>query len=79
MEMTEREVEKEEAVDVDVQEEEEVEVTLRLATGKKSMSSPPAPRRSLRALARLNPLLPPQGEIKELEYTTPRRVCARAA
>lgn len=44
MEMTEREVEKEEAVDVDVQQEEEVEVTLRLATGKKSMSSPPAPR-----------------------------------
>lgn len=45
MEMTEREVEKEEAVDVDVEEEEEeVEVTLRLATGKKSMSSPPAPR-----------------------------------
>lgn len=41
--MTEREVEKEEVVEV----EEEVEVTLRLATGKKSMSSPPAHRRTL--------------------------------
>lgn len=41
--MTEREAEKEEAVDVEVEEEEEEEeVTLRLATGKKSMSSPPA-------------------------------------
>lgn len=39
IEMTEREAEKEEAVDVEVEEE---EVTLRLATGKKSMSSPPA-------------------------------------
>ncbi|KYQ60297.1 hypothetical protein ALC60_00705 [Trachymyrmex zeteki] len=48
MEMTEREVE-EYVVDVEVdqeeeeeEEEKEVEVTLRLATGKKSMSSPPA-------------------------------------
>jgi len=43
MEMTEREVE-ENVVDVEVdqEEEKEVEVTLRLATGKKSMSSPPA-------------------------------------
>lgn len=40
IEMTEREAEKEEAVDVEAEEEEEV--TLRLATGKKSMSSPPA-------------------------------------
>jgi len=42
--MTERVVEKEEVVDVEVEvvEEEEEEVTLRLATGKKSMSSPPA-------------------------------------
>lgn len=79
MEMTKREVE-EDVVDVEVdqEEEKEVEVTLRLATGKKSMSSPPAPR-ALSALARLNPLLPPQGKIKELEYTTPRRVYARAA
>lgn len=47
--MTEREVEKEEVVEaeVEVEEEEEVEVTLRLATGKKSMSSPPAHRRTL--------------------------------
>lgn len=43
--MTEREVEKEEVVEAEV--EEEVEVTLRLATGKKSMSSPPAHRRTL--------------------------------
>lgn len=46
MEMTKREVE-EDVVDVEVdqeeeEEEKEVEVTLRLATGKKSMSSPPA-------------------------------------
>lgn len=49
MEMTKREVEKD-VVDVEVdqeeeeeeEEEKEVEVTLRLATGKKSMSSPPA-------------------------------------
>lgn len=47
MEMTEREVEEEEeVVDVEAEEDEEVEVTLRLATGKKSMSSPPASRRS---------------------------------
>lgn len=48
--MTEREVEKEEVVEAEVEveeEEEEVEVTLRLATGKKSMSSPPAHRRTL--------------------------------
>lgn len=51
--MTEREVEKEEVVEVEEEEEEEekqveeVEVTLRLATGKKSMSSPPAHRRTL--------------------------------
>lgn len=48
--MTEREVEKEEVVEVEAEvevEEEEVEVTLRLATGKKSMSSPPAHRRTL--------------------------------
>lgn len=47
---------------------------MRLATGKKSMSSPPA-HRTLVSLAQLNPLLPPQGQIKELEYTTPANAC----
>lgn len=51
---------------------------MRLATGKKSMSSPPA-HRTLVSLAQLNPLLPPQGQIKELEYTTPgTRACTIA-
>lgn len=82
MEVAERRYEEEEEGAQGWQQEAEVEVTLRLATGKKSMSSPPA-HRTLVSLAQLNPLLPPQGQIKELEYTTPGtrpwgRMCATA-